>query len=281
MTSSRRVLVAGAGGGLGKTLLARLGKGFDVVALPHAELDVSKRNDVVKAVREAKPEIVFDAAGYTDIDGCETDRWQAYLVNRDGAEHLARASAEAGALFVYVSSDLVFDGQREVPYKEEEPPNPLSIYGDTKLAAELAVMSHAPRHLILRTGWFFGPHGRSYVNELVEWRETEEIVFGWEDQKCQPTYLPDFVDAVLGLVEKGQTGVWNVANDGAATHFDVAREAYAILGATGIDVKPLRRGQGGRTALRPKYSVLDCTKLRGMGIRLRSWKEALRAHFAC
>jgi dTDP-4-dehydrorhamnose reductase len=227
-------------------------------------------------VREVRPEVIFYAAGFADVDGCEVDRWRAYLSNRDGAEHLSRAAGEVGALVVYPSSDLIFDGARLIPYREEDPPNPLSVYGDTKLAAELAVMSHAPRHLILRTGWLFGPFGRSMVNDILDARRTEEVIFAFDDHRSQPTHQADFVDAVLALVRQGQTGVWHVAGEGDATAYDVARATYEILKVRSVEVKPLRRGAGQRAALRPRYSVLDGSKLRAAGVRMRNWKDALR-----
>src|SRR5580765_4283393 len=150
-----KAVVVGAGGGLGKALMARLPRTFETVGLTHRELDISRRNDVVT---------------------CETDRWQAYLVNRDGTKHLSQAAADTGAMLVIPSSDLVFDGAKMTPYVEEDSPNPLSIYGDTKLGAELAAMSQAPRHLIVRTGWLFGAHGKSYLSELLGKAPSEEVV---------------------------------------------------------------------------------------------------------
>jgi len=214
------------------------------------------------------------------VDICENDRWQAYLVNRDGSKHLAQAAAETGAILVVFSSDLVFDGAKMTPYREEDSPNPLSIYGDTKLGAELAAMSGAPRHLIVRTGWLFGPHGRSFLNQLLEKRDTDEVVFGFDDQRCQPTYELDFVDAIIGLVRQNQTGVWHVASGGEASPYEFAKAVYDTLGLDSSIVKPLRRGAGARSALRPRYSVLDCSKLAAAGIRMRPWIDALRGHLA-
>jgi dTDP-4-dehydrorhamnose reductase len=271
-----KALLVGAEGGLGRAFGARLGKLGESVALGHSQLDVSRRNDVVRCVRDIRPDAIFDMAGFADVDACEVDRWQAYLVNRDGAKHLAQAAAEVGALLVYPSSDLVFDGARPTPYREEDSPNPLSIYGDTKLAAELAVMSHAPRHLVLRTGWMFGPHGRSFVNEFLDWRATENVVFAHDDHRGQLTPQSEFVEAVLELVRREQTGLWHVASSGDATQFEVAREVYKILGAARIEVRPTRRGPGARTALRPRYSALDCSKLSALGLHLRPWQESLR-----
>lgn len=275
-----KALVVGAGGGLGTVLMARLPRFFETVGLTHRELDISRRNDVMLRISEHQPDVIFNAAGLSDVDVCESDRWQAYLVNRDGSKHLSQAAAEAGALLVVPSSDLVFDGAKTTPYREEDSPNPLSIFGDTKLGAELAAMSQAPRHLIVRTGWLFGPHGRSYLNELLEKRETEEIVFGFDDQRCQPTYQLDYVDAVVELVKQNQTGVWHVASGGEASPYEFAKVVFETLGLDVGIVKPLRRGAGARSALRPRYSVLDCGKLNAAGIRMRPWIEALRDHLA-
>jgi dTDP-4-dehydrorhamnose reductase len=276
-----KVLIAGAEGGLGRAFVSRMEGPFEVVALGHRALDVTRRNDVFARVQEVRPGIIVDAAGYTDVDRCEYEKWQSYLVNRDGADHLARAAASVEALMVYPSSDLVFDGQRLLPYREEDPPNPLSVYGDTKLAGELAVMNATPRHLIVRTGWLYGSHGRSYLDDLLAWRDVEEIAFGFEDQRSQPTLQDDFVTAVLALIEKGQTGLFHAANDGEATQYQFAQKTYEILGVRTMDVRPLRRGGSERrVALRPRFSALDCKKVEALGIRMRPWGMALREHLA-
>jgi dTDP-4-dehydrorhamnose reductase len=273
-----KAVVVGAGGGLGKTLMSRLTRSFETVGLTHRELDISRRNDVVTCLSDLKPDVIFNAAGMSDVDVCESDRWQAYLVNRDGAKHLSQAAADTGALLVIPSSDLVFDGAKMTPYVEEDSPNPLSIFGDTKLGAELATMSQAPRALIVRTGWLFGPNGKNYLTELLDKKDNEEIVLGFDDQRCQPTFQLDFVDAVIELVKQNQTGVWHVASAGEASHYEFAKVVYELLGRDPAVVKPLRRGSGARSALRPRYSVLDCTKLANAGLKMRPWIEALRNH---
>jgi dTDP-4-dehydrorhamnose reductase len=272
-----KALVVGAGGGLGQALMARLPASFEAVGLTRRDLDVSRRNDVMTCVADHRPDVIFNAAGIADVDLCETDRWQAYLVNRDGSKHLSLAASEIGAVLVVPSSDLVFDGAKTTPYREEDSPNPLSIFGDTKLGAELSAMSGSSRHLVIRTGWLFGPYGKSYLSQLLEKRETDEIVFGFDDQRSQPTYQLDFVDAIIELVKQNQTGVWHVASAGESSPYEFAKVVYEILGLDPGVVKPLRRGSGARSALRPRYSVLDCSKLHAAGIRMRPWIEALRA----
>lgn len=275
-----KTLLVGADGGLGKAFLARLPAG-STTALGRNDLDVSRRNDVFDRVREAKPDVVISTAAYTDVDGCEVDRWRAYLVNRDGAEHVSRAAAEIGALLVYPSCDLVFDGARTAPYREEDSPNPLSIYGDTKLGAELSVMKHAPRHLIVRSGPLFGAGGRGLFAELVQQRDEGETRCGAvEEGRHQPTYRADFVDAVLELIQRGSTGLWHVAPAETATPHEFAMEAWRLLGGDPAQVVPLRRSAVSSTALRPRYSVLDVSKLAGLGIRMRGWKDALKAAVA-
>jgi dTDP-4-dehydrorhamnose reductase len=273
-----KAVVVGAGGGLGQALMARLPRWFETVGLTHRELDVCRRNDVVTCISDLKPDVIFNAAALSDVDLCESDRWQAYLVNRDGTKHLSQAAADTGALLILPSSDLVFDGAKMTPYVEEDSPNPLSIFGDTKLGAELAAMSQAPRHLIVRSGWLFGPHGKSYLSEILAKPPTEEVVFGFDDQRNQPTYQTDFVDAIVGLIQQHQTGVWHVASAGEASHFEFGKVVYEMLGRDPGVIKPLRRATGARAALRPRYSVLDCTKLANAGIRMRPWIEALREH---
>lgn len=272
-----KAVVVGCEGGLGKALMARLPKTFQTTGLTRRDLDISRRNDVLDCIAHHKPDVVFNAAGLSDVDACESDRWQAYLVNRDGAKHLSQAVAETGSMLVVASSDLVFDGAKMTPYVEEDSPNPLSIYGDTKLGAELAAMSGAPRHLIIRSGWFFGCPGKNYLNELLSKGEEEEVVFGFDDHRSQPTFVDDFIDAVVQLVKQQQTGVWHVASAGEASPFEFAKVVYEMLGRNPAVIKPLRRGTGARSALRPRYSVLDTTKLANAGIRMRPWIEALRA----
>ncbi len=273
-----KVLLAGAEGGLGRAFSARLAaQGETVVALGRGELDLTRRQGVEARVAEVRPDVIIDAAAFSDVDVAEVDKWGAYLSNRDGAEHLARASAGVGALVVYPSCYLVFDGERLAPYREEDAPNPLSTYGDSKLAGELAVMKHAPRHLILRTGWLYGAHGRSYFDELLEWQADDQgVAFAHEEPVAQPTLQEDFVAAALELVRRGQTGLWHAASEGQASPAEFGSAVYELLGARSMEIRLLPRGKGRHVAVRPKRAALDCGKLAALGVRMRPWKDALR-----
>lgn len=277
-----KTLLVGADGGLGRAFLAACrAASRPVEALGRNDLDVSRRNDVFDRVRAVRPDVLIHCAAYTDVDGCEIDKWRAYLVNKDGAEHMARAAADVGALLVYPGCDLVFDGARTTPYREEDSPNPLSIYGDTKLGGELAVMKHAPKHLIVRSGPLFGPGGSGLFADLVLRRNAGETsCAAVEEGRSQPTSRIDLAVAALALADRGRTGLWHVAPPDDATPHEFAREAWTQLGGVADNVKPLRRSSVSASALRPRYSVLDSGKLKREGIVLRSWKDALRAAVA-
>jgi dTDP-4-dehydrorhamnose reductase len=281
-----RVLIAGGRGGLGRAIEERLTRPdttlaprypgpVEVVSHGRDTLDISRREVVDRVVGEVKPDVVFNAAGFTHIDLAESHQWEAFLVNRDGAEHVARAASKVHALSVYVSTDLIFDGSKKTPYTEEDPPNPLSVYGDTKLAGELVVMSHAPRHLIVRTGWLFGHSGKHFLRAIQDGLAPNELLFGYEDQAGQPTLVTDFVDALIHLVANDHTGTFNAANAGQTTQFDALRRSLTLSSKRDIEVRPIRHSVGGRQAMRPTFAVLDCAKIASAGFTFRPWDEAL------
>jgi dTDP-4-dehydrorhamnose reductase len=281
-----RVLITGGRGGLGQALQARLSLpgvtlapswpgAVEVVALGRDALDIAKRESVARALTEHKPDIVLNTAGFTHVDLAETHQWEAFLANRDGAEHVARESARIGAMPVYFSTDLIFDGAKKTPYTEEDPPNPLCVYGDTKLAGELSIMSHAPKHLIVRTGWLYAHSGKHFLRAVQDGLTPNELLFGYEDQIAQPTHVNDFADGLIAALARGLTGTLHIANGGQATQFEALRQCVQLLGKRDIEVRPIRHSIGGRQAMRPSFSVLDCTKLEGAGHRMRPWQEGM------
>ncbi|MHC4607702.1 MAG: SDR family oxidoreductase [Planctomycetota bacterium] len=284
---STRIIITGAEGAVGKCLVDRFttrraslapafGAPCEVFALSRRALDVRHRNEVAARFEEIKPDVVFNAAGMTDIERCEYEKWDAYLANRDGAEHQAIAAQKHGALLVYLSTDLIFDGMIKRPYKEEDPPNPLSSYGVTKLAGELATMSHSKRFLIVRTGWLYGPNGKNYVRAILDAMEVGEPVTGRKGDRRQPTYVPDLVDALVHLVSKGETGQFHAASRGEADQMTVAKMVVKLLKRRGVKVKHAKVDMYEQVALMPGYSLLDCTKLEGAGFRMRRWDEGLK-----
>lgn len=285
-----KILVTGGDGALGRTLAERvLRKPLDlspsfpgpaeIVRLSRKELDCTQYNDVKRAVDRHRPDVVLYAAGCTDLALCEGNRWDAYLVNRDGADHAARSCADVGAVMVYFGTDLVFDGNRGMPYREEDPPCPSGTYADTKLAGELTVMRHVTEYLVIRTGWLFGPHHPSPVASLLDRLRTDDTVFACDRPVRQPTYVEDFLDALFRLLALGKSGTYHVAPSAAATEIDVAYEIARRI-RPGAQVEPIANPGGRGHHLLPPYSVLDCSKLEAEGIKLPDWREALGRYLA-
>lgn len=278
-----KILVLGGGGALGRTLAERARRGrirlepaipgpVEVVTFARAELNVTAFADVDRALQQHRPDAVLYAAGVSDLNVCEWNKWEAYLVNRDGAAQAARACARVGAAMVYFSTDLLFDGARRAPYREEDPPTPVNVFADTKLAGELAVMSHLPRYLVVRTGWLYGAYHRSYVSAAMERLRGDDLLFGSEYAIRQPTWSEDLLDGVFALLAAGRTGTYHVASQGMASELDVAKKLVELLRPS-ASAEALEMTSG-RSLLSP-FSVLDCAKAVADGAALPKWDASL------
>lgn len=274
-----RVLVTGSGGQLGRALVARLG---DRVALAadRAALDVADAAAVSRVVREARPDLVLNAAAYNDVDGAESEREHAFAVNGLGPANLARACQEAGARLVHVSTDYVFDGAQSCPYREDDAPNPLSVYGTSKLAGERAVLEAGCPRLLIRTSGVFGAGGSrvkggSFVDRIMVRARSGQPLSVVCDQVFSPTYAEDLASALLALVEQGAEGLVHVTNSGSCSWHGLAEAALRLAGIS-VPVVEIRAEQLARPARRPAFSVLANVRYRALGLAsLRPWHEAL------
>lgn len=274
---SLRIAVTGAGGLLGSRVVAEAGvRGYEVIALDHATLDVTDAAAVVSAVEAARPSAVIHCAAYTAVDRAEAEPELARSVNRDGAAHVARAAAGAGAVMVYPSTDYVFDGRKRTPYLPDDPPNPLSVYGRTKLEGERAVTETAGDALVVRTSWLYGA-GKGFVPGILRLAAGGGPLRVVDDQTARPTWVGDAAPLVLDLVERGERGVWHVADEGECTRIELAREALRLRGDS-TEVRAISTEEFGAAAARPPYSVLDLTRTeRTLDRRMTDWREALRS----
>lgn len=278
-----RWLVTGSGGQLGRCLseqLATAGAGVQVVALDRTRLDIA-RPESVRAVLDAeRPEVVANAAAFTWVDRCETERELAWRINAEAPGLLARECASRGIRLVHVSTDYVFDGRSQRPYAEDDPPAPQTEYGRSKLEGERQVMRELPGALVVRTSWVFGP-GRNFVATILalaakrraEHDRTPLRVV--DDQFGSPTYAADLAGWIARLVEAGAGGLYHLANRGVATWWEVAREALDVGGLGDISIERVATDEFPRPAPRPAYSALDGSKADAAGIRRRGWREAL------
>lgn len=290
-----RVLVTGAGGQLGRDVAdalagrvpvaglrddpatGRLGTrpACDVVAADHARLDVADRDQVRAAVDALRPDVVVHAAAWTAVDACESDPERAHAVNALGTRHVAEAARRCGAHVVYVSTDYVFDGTATRPYVEWDRPNPVSVYGRSKLGGELEL---GPEATVVRTSWVCGFHGANMVKTVLRLAGGDGPLRFVDDQRGSPTFTADLAGALAVLGCERLPGVFHVTNTGATSWFGFAR---AVLQAAGHDpsrVEPVATAalDPPRPAPRPANSVLDNSAWRGLGLpALPAWEEAL------
>jgi dTDP-4-dehydrorhamnose reductase len=272
-----RLLVTGSAGMLGRAVTATaIRLGHDVVALAHAELDVTDAANVARIVAAAGPHAVVNCAGWTDVDGAEASESRALRVNGDGAGHVARAAAETGARVVHVSTDYVFDGTKRSPWCESDPVAPLQAYGRTKLAGERAVAEATPEHAIVRAAWLFGAGGRNFADTMLGLfgeRDEVEVV---ADQAGHPTWTGHLAPALVELAERtGDVGVFHAAGPGHCTWYEFAVE-IAHRSGVGARIVPTTSERVARPARRPAYSVLGTE--RDPGVVLPAWQDGLAAY---
>jgi dTDP-4-dehydrorhamnose reductase len=269
-----RILLTGAGGQLGRALQDLLG-GPALIALPHRELDISSGAAVDAALEQHRPELVLNAAAYTDVDGAEAQPQAAYAVNASGARYLAIASAARGIPLLHISTDYVFDGSAARPYHEFDQPNPQSVYGASKLAGEEEVRRHNPRHYIVRTAWLYHLVGHNFPKTMLSLADRPEVRVV-DDQRGCPTYAPDLAEALVPLMASGAFGTYHLAGGGAASWFEFTVALYRHF-AIRTPVIPVSTEEFPRPAVRPRYSVL--VSVQKLGFKLPPWQEGL-ARFA-
>ena len=272
------VLLMGAKGQLGIDLVSALAPDHGVTAWDVTELDITDLTAAVKAVRALRPDLILNAAAYTDVDGCESNEELAYRVNAIGPRNLAIAALETGADILHISTDFVFDGEKETPYLEFDNPNPQSVYGKSKLAGEQAVREITPRHYILRTAWLYGHNGRNFVKTMLRLASERDSISVVDDQVGTPTTTADLIEAIAAVTGSGAYGTYHATCEGACSWYDFAAAIFRHAGVS-VKVEPTTTEALGRPAKRPAYSVLDNFMLRNqLHVTLRDWESALCAY---
>jgi dTDP-4-dehydrorhamnose reductase len=275
-----RTLILGGTGMLGQAM-AREGRrrGHAVLALGRRQADVRDRAALAGAVSGFRPELVVNCAAFTQVDACEEDPETAAAVNAEGAAHAAAAAAAGGARFVQVSTDYVFDGESERPYREEDAPAPLSVYGRTKLAGERAALAHEGA-LAMRTSWLFGPGGGNFVATIVRLIEEGEPLRVVADQVGCPTFTPYLSRALWDLAALRVSGLLHYRNRDPVSWHGFAT-AIAGLAAPGVEVEAVPSAAMPRPARRPAYSVLDVGRVEALlGRAVEPWARGLGAYLS-
>lgn len=282
-----KVLVTGARGQLGSDVVPLLEKaGFCAAPFGSAELDISDPSAVSEIVKREKPGIIINSAAYTKVDLAEKESERAFAVNAQGAANLARAAKDALCPLVHVSTDFVFDGASPVPYGEEAPTNPLSVYGSSKLEGERALAEELDEHVIVRTSWLYGTAGHNFVKtilKLASERESLRVVY---DQTGTPTWSADLAAmlvAVCKAISSGQRpwGTYHYSNEGVASWYDFAIAIREEASSSGMPLKcghiePILTAEYPVPAKRPAYSVLNKAKIKKtFNASIPHWRSSL------
>lgn len=268
-------LITGGEGQLGRELARKLGIIHKVYSLGKSELDITKKDEVENVITTLKPDVIIHTAGFTAVDQCEAEIRKAMIVNGIGTSYVSHAARKVDAHLIYISTDYVFDGLSRVEYKEEQNPNPQSIYGFSKWIGEQYTLNTS-KGTVVRTSWLYGHDGKNFVKTMINLANQNKEIKVVNDQIGSPTYVPDLADTIIKLIHK-KNGIYHVSNTGFCSWYDFAK---AILIEKGINqelIKPISTNDYGAVAPRPSYSVLGHKALINEGIPpLRHWREALK-----
>lgn len=275
-----KVLIVGSSGQLGQDLLRVFGE--DATGLTHADIDVTDGVGVSRVIREHSPDWVINTAAYHRVDDCELSPTQSFAVNAIGALNVARAAAEIGAGVVFYSTDYVFGGEnrpRHDPHVESDLPDPLNVYGVSKLAGERLVMNANPRHLVIRTAGLYGTatsrKGWTFPELMVSKGRSDGWVKVVIDQALSPTYTHDLAETTRALMEHEARGLFHLTNTGECSWFEFAQATFDIAGVA-VNMEPSTSVSSDRRAKRPPYSALASERLEAVGVApMRPWRDAL------
>ncbi|MBN2310901.1 MAG: dTDP-4-dehydrorhamnose reductase [Candidatus Hydrogenedentes bacterium] len=275
-----RTLIFGAKGQLGRDLVAEFEEAGPVTGVDLPEVDVAQMDQVRAAVAEWRPDLVLNAAAYTDVEGAEADPQGAFRTNEFGAACVARAAAEAGAPVVYYSTDFVFSGDHTTPYEPFDPVAPQGEYAASKAAGETATREAAPSHFIIRTAWLYGPGGNNFVEKILRAAAERPVLRVVEDEVGSPTHTLDLAQATRALCGTAAYGTFHAVNAGSCSRYEFAQAILALAGLE-TSVEPCRASAFPTKAPRPAYSVLATEALtEASGFAMRPWHDALRDYMA-
>ena len=241
------------------------------------ELDITDKAAIERFVEANEIGGIVNCAAYTAVDKAETDPLMARKLNAEAPAHLAEAVARRGGWMVQVSTDYVFDGTKHTPYVESDEPCPNSVYGQTKLEGEQAVMQLCPKAMIIRTAWLYSEFGNNFVKTMIRQGKERDKLGVIFDQIGTPTYAHDLATAIMTAIDKDITpGVYHFSNEGVTSWYDFTKSIHRLSGINTCKVSPLHTEEYPTPACRPAYSVLDKTKIKETyGMEIPHWEESL------
>lgn len=273
------VLVTGASGQLGQALqfIAPKYPEMHFVFCSSSELDITDKANCESVFKKHQPNFCINAAAYTAVDKAESEPEKAYAINVTGAKNIAEVCELHDTVLLHVSTDFVFNGQKNTPYTEEDLPNPTGVYGQTKLDGEVAVATVWEKHFIIRTSWVYSPFGNNFMKTMLRLASDRDSLSVVNDQIGTPTNAVDLAEALLKIIVSGKTGygIYNFSNEGQCSWYDFAQKIFEV-NKVSISVTPIPTSSYPTPAERPKYSVLDKSKIiKVFGLDIKKWEQSL------
>jgi dTDP-4-dehydrorhamnose reductase len=283
---SKKILITGCRGQLGSDLIRFLSDDYAVTGVDINDLDIRDADSVRRFFQENRPEIVIHSAAYTDVDRAENDVETAMSINAGGTENIARAARDIGARMIYYSTDYVFDGTKREPYIESDQPNPLTVYGKSKLEGEKRVTANLDNHVILRIAWLYGANGKNFVKTMIKLGQGQlknkndggnvtplKVV---NDQMGNPTWSMEIAAQTRLILDKNLVGIYHCTAEGEISWYGFAKAIFAEM-EMNIDILPCSSAEFPRPAARPKYSSLENKGLKESGLNaMRHYQIALK-----
>jgi dTDP-4-dehydrorhamnose reductase len=283
----RRIIVIGANGRLGAALAREYQGVFSVKAFARGQLDLGKLDQVRSIFSETEFDLLINCAALTNVDYCETNREEAFLVNAQSPRLLAEICDEKSANMVHISTDYVFDGRQDTPYIEKDPPAPLSIYAESKLTGEKEVLGISPKNLVVRLSWVFGPDKPSFIDQVIQRAREQGMVTAVADKFSSPTYTIDVAKWLRLAWENDAQGILHLCNSGGCSWQEWAQYAIDVCRNLGVPLKAERVGKlsladmKNFVARRPIYTVLSTAKFTALsGVQPRHWREAVAEYIS-
>jgi dTDP-4-dehydrorhamnose reductase len=277
-----KVAVIGANGQLGEDVTSAFRtQGHEVAALNHSEIAIESPESVQAALETCRPDLVVNTAAFTNVDRCEDEAALAFTINGVGARNIARVTHDLGAKLIQISTDYVFDGEKGSAYVETDAPRPLSVYGNSKLAGEFFARAATARHFVVRVSGIYGRHvcrgkgGPNFVDTMLARGRRGEDIRMVEDQIATPTPTAEIARQIVALGQTAQFGIYHATAEGSCSWYEFTLAIFDLAGLK-VRVQPIKTGDSGRKAPRPKYGVLENAALKRLSLNLFSnWRVGL------